>query len=259
MASISTPHVKKFGVTILSTAGCVAILQSVEKKGNDENSPFHKCTKNQSTSLAVSNETLKLGDFPTSSAGTSNDFWNNFTTKYWHDNFSILSTTHCEVKQHDHEEHNIMLSSKSTSQSNSKIRKDEPTALSRTQRILYSCGILRTLPVPRKLTSRDPLFEYREMKSGLKQRSRDENELRKLQKEAIKARNSKSPELIQEIFTKVSAIAYGLSPQDRENFLTVRVYFHRNFPIYFSSHNLHNFHALAIPLISIFLIFIHAT
>lgn len=220
MASISTPHIKKIGLTVLSTTGCVAILKTIGKEENGDTSPFHGCAKNQSTSLAVLNKTLKLGIFSTPCADTGNDFWNNFNNYYWSGNFSKLSTgaIHCEAKQHDSEEE--MVSSNSTSETSSKIQTDEPKALSRTQRILYSCGILRRLPVPRKLTSRDPLFEYREMKSGLKQRSRDENELRKLQKEAIEARNSKSPELIHDLFTKVSAIAYGLSPQDRENFLT---------------------------------------
>ena len=90
----------------------------------------------------------------------------------------------------------------------------------RGRRLLNYLGIVN-LPVPRLLTPTDPIFNYPEMKAGIRQRVRDETKLRSLQTEAIEARNSGDTTRINAVFEKISDIAYGVGvkPQVREDFL----------------------------------------
>lgn len=95
-----------------------------------------------------------------------------------------------------------------------------PSVASRGRRLLNYLGIVN-LPVPRLLTPTDPIFSYPEMKTGIRQRARDEAKLRSLQTEAIGARASGDTQRINAVFEKISSIAYGagVKPQDREDFL----------------------------------------
>lgn len=95
-----------------------------------------------------------------------------------------------------------------------------PFEATRIRRVLHKFRIM-SLPTPRALTPSDPLFSYTDLQRGLKQRSKDENSLRALQAEAVTARQSGDQEKIQQIFDKISSIAFGkgVTPQQRENFL----------------------------------------
>jgi len=94
------------------------------------------------------------------------------------------------------------------------------TQPSRIRRVLHSLG-LSSLPLPRILTPADTVFDYPEIRAGLRCREADEKKLRSLQKEAISARTSGDHERIRQVFGEISAIAYGegVTPQVREDFL----------------------------------------
>jgi len=95
-----------------------------------------------------------------------------------------------------------------------------PLEATRVRKILNKLKI-RSLPTPRALTLSDPLFAYAELRRGLQQRSKDEDALRALQAEATAVRQSGDKEKIQQIFKKISSIAFGsgVTPQQREDFL----------------------------------------
>jgi len=95
-----------------------------------------------------------------------------------------------------------------------------PLQATRIRTVLHKLRILN-LPTPRTLTLSDPLFSYTDLQRGLKQRFKDENALRALQSEAVKARQSGDQEKIQLIFDRISSIAFGkgVTPQQREDFL----------------------------------------
>mmetsp|Transcript_16356 Transcript_16356/g.35529 ORF Transcript_16356/g.35529 Transcript_16356/m.35529 type:complete len:435 (+) Transcript_16356:41-1345(+) len=95
-----------------------------------------------------------------------------------------------------------------------------PPVPSRGRRLLSYLRLL-DLPTPRRLVSSDPAFEWPSMKSGVRQRAKDEARLRALQTDAIEARQSGDVERINAIFQRISSIAYGegVTPQAREDFL----------------------------------------
>jgi len=93
-------------------------------------------------------------------------------------------------------------------------------APSRGRRLLHSLH-LADLPTPRLLTQQDPIFDYPSLRAGLRQRAKDEKSLRSLGQEAMDARQSGDVDRINDIFAKISSIAYGkgVTPQEREDFL----------------------------------------
>lgn len=121
--------------------------------------------------------------------------------------------------------------------------------ISKHHSFLYNWHLLsdRSLPVPRLLSPVDPVFRYRKMKKGLKQREIDEMKLRSLQTEVTslvekqresQKRNDSNNNIISSdenrmmlmkgIMERISEIAYGkgITPQMREDFLIVSI----NFP-----------------------------
>jgi hypothetical protein len=88
------------------------------------------------------------------------------------------------------------------------------------QKSLFSI-YLGSLPLPRKITPGDPAFSDSKLKSGIRQRRRDEQSLRSLQVEIHRAHQSRDPQRIRQLFEKVTEIAYGkgISPQIREDFM----------------------------------------
>ncbi len=138
--------------------------------------------------------------------------------------------THCDPISSHNDSHPPMQMNKNDNQ-----QFIEPSPITKTQSILYKLFILNdeTLPTPRLLSPNDPIFTYRKMKRGLKQRERDETRLRNMQSEIIalveKQRQQKgnTSSIKQEennvIMEKISEIAYGkgITPQMREDFLIV--------------------------------------
>lgn len=84
---------------------------------------------------------------------------------------------------------------------------------------------LMRLPIPRILIPNDPAFTYPSLRKGLRQRRLDEIQLKNLEKEATDAAKTGDPQRIAQVVTKMCDIAYGkgVSPQDRQDFLIVKL------------------------------------
>ena len=109
--------------------------------------------------------------------------------------------------------------------------------ITKTQSLLYKLHLLndKSLPTPRLLSPTDPIFRYRKLTTGLKQREKDEVKLRELQTEITslvekqnKGKNNDGDEqdrmkTMTSIMKRLSEIAYGkgVTPQKREDFLVV--------------------------------------
>lgn len=97
--------------------------------------------------------------------------------------------------------------------------------LSRTTLLLYKMKLLSysSLPVPRLINSKDPLFSYPEIKRGIRCRQADEVKLQSIlsSKRLMKARQSQDQQLMQPILQEVNELVYGkgVTPQIREDFL----------------------------------------
>ncbi|KAL7473219.1 hypothetical protein ACHAXS_013635 [Conticribra weissflogii] len=106
------------------------------------------------------------------------------------------------------------------------ISSTPPPPLSRTALLLYRLNLKShaSLPTPRCLTPSDPLFAYPQLTRGLKRRQIDETRLHRLlsSPEAAQARKSRDPSKTNALFEEMNALVYGkgVSPQDREDFLT---------------------------------------
>lgn len=103
--------------------------------------------------------------------------------------------------------------------------KGEPRPLSRVARLLYNWKLLpySSLPIPRLINSKDPLFSYPQLQLGVSRRHDDEVRLRQMlsSERVMKARLSKDQKQMQSILHDANELVYGkgVSPQIRENFL----------------------------------------
>ena len=84
---------------------------------------------------------------------------------------------------------------------------------------------LASLPIPRTLLRQDPAFSDAQLRRGLRKRQRDEQSLRSLQGKIQKAHQAGNNPELGRLFAQVTEIAYGkgVSPQQREDFLVVRL------------------------------------
>lgn len=89
-----------------------------------------------------------------------------------------------------------------------------------TQKWMYKM-FHKEIPTPRLLTPNDPIFEYHELKKGLKQRQSDEKKLEVIQKEIRVCVQANDGPCIQEKMKNVYKILYGenVTIQQREDFL----------------------------------------
>ena len=100
-----------------------------------------------------------------------------------------------------------------------------PKPLSLVTLLLYKLKLLpySSLPVPRLITSRDPLFSYPEIVRGVRRRQADEVKLQTIlsSKRLMMARQSQDQQLMQPILQEVNELVYGkgVTPQVREDFL----------------------------------------
>jgi hypothetical protein len=99
--------------------------------------------------------------------------------------------------------------------------KEEYSSPSWLQKFLHQVN-LATLPIPRIIYPKDYAFNDSTMRNGIRQRQRDEVELRKLALEIQKAKMKKDMNQMRELFDRVTEVAYGkgITPQIREDFLT---------------------------------------
>jgi len=97
--------------------------------------------------------------------------------------------------------------------------------LSRTTLLLYNLKLLSysSLPVPRLISSKDPLFSYPEIIRGVRRRQADEVNLQNIlsSKRLMMARQSQDQQQMQPILQEVNELVYGkgVTPQIREDFL----------------------------------------
>lgn len=100
-----------------------------------------------------------------------------------------------------------------------------PKPLSRLTLLLYKSKLISysSLPVPRLLTPRDPIFSYPELKRGLRRRQHDESSLQRiLSSPKLKdARAKQDQQSLNAILEQMNACVYGegVTPQLREDFL----------------------------------------
>ena len=100
-----------------------------------------------------------------------------------------------------------------------------PKPLSRTTLLLYNLKLLpySSLPIPRLVNSKDPLFSYPEIVRGVRRRQADEVRLQKIlsSKRLMNARQSQDQQQMQPILHEVNELVYGkgVTPQIREDFL----------------------------------------
>ena len=100
-----------------------------------------------------------------------------------------------------------------------------PQPLSRFSLLLYHSKFLShsSLPIPRLLTPRDPLFSYPELQRGLRRRRHDETRLRELlsSPRLQEARAGQDQKRRNGLFEEVNELVYGkgVTPQSREDFL----------------------------------------
>lgn len=102
---------------------------------------------------------------------------------------------------------------------------DDSRPLSRATRLLYSLKLFpySSLPIPRLISSNDPLFSSPEVKSGIRRRQKDEVRLQQIlsSERLMKARQSQDQAQMQPILHEVNELVYGngVNPQMREEFL----------------------------------------
>ena len=79
----------------------------------------------------------------------------------------------------------------------------------------------KTIPTPRLLTPDDPIFEYKELRKGLKQRQRDEKKLETIQKHIKICVQANDTPCVEKHMKQVYELLYGkdISMQTREDFL----------------------------------------
>jgi hypothetical protein len=79
----------------------------------------------------------------------------------------------------------------------------------------------KPLPTPRLLTTDDPIFEYKELRKGLKQRQADEKKLERIQKDIKVCIQANDTPCVETKMKHVYEILYGknISMQTREDFL----------------------------------------
>lgn len=100
-----------------------------------------------------------------------------------------------------------------------------PKPLSRTTLLLYNLKLLpyRSLPIPRLLNSKDPVFSYPDIVRGVRRRHADEVLLQEIlsSDRLMKARQSQDQQQMQPILHEVNELVYGkgVTPQIREDFL----------------------------------------
>ncbi len=100
-----------------------------------------------------------------------------------------------------------------------------PKLLSRTTRLRYNLKLLSysSLPTPRLISSKDPIFSYPEIVHGVRRRQADEVKLQKIlsSKRLMAARQTQDQQLMQPILQEVNEMVYGkgVTPQIREDFL----------------------------------------
>ena len=100
-----------------------------------------------------------------------------------------------------------------------------PRELSRTTLLLYNLKLrsYSSLPVPRVINSKDPLFSYPEMAGGIRRRQADEVHLKRIlsSEKLMMARRSQNQQQMQPILQEANEIVYGkgVTPQIREDFM----------------------------------------
>jgi len=105
------------------------------------------------------------------------------------------------------------------------ITKASPKPLSRTTLLLYNLKLLpySSLPIPRLINSKDPLFSYPDIVRGVRRRQADEVLLQEIlsSERLMKARQSQDQQQMQPILHEVNELVYGkgVTPQIREDFL----------------------------------------
>mmetsp|Transcript_12630 Transcript_12630/g.18111 ORF Transcript_12630/g.18111 Transcript_12630/m.18111 type:complete len:391 (+) Transcript_12630:271-1443(+) len=100
-----------------------------------------------------------------------------------------------------------------------------PKPLPRATLLLYNLKLIAysSLPTPRLMSTKDPVFSYPDIVRGVRRRQADEVSLQKIlsSERLMAARQSQDQQLMQPILQEVNELVYGkgVTPQIREDFL----------------------------------------